>query len=141
MVQLAVLSPSSGLRSLHALDLELAAPGALPLAPRLWRLPRDLDTPPPSVAALLQPLNDSGAAICAAAERALLAALDGSCRTPIAALAEPSNGDMRFRAAIVRSDGSELLSTERTGPVANAAPMGRDAADELRGRAGPGFFR
>ena len=59
MVQLAVLSPSTGLRSLHALDLELAAPGALPLAPRLWRLPRDLDTPPPSVAALLQPLARS----------------------------------------------------------------------------------
>ena len=92
------------------------------------------------LAALLQPLNDPGAAICAVAERTLLAELDGSCRTPIAALAEPSNGDMRFRAAIVRPDGSELLITERTGPVANAAAMGRDAADELRGRAGPGFF-
>ena len=79
-------------------------------------------------------------AICAAAERTLLAELDGSCRTPIAALAEPSNGEMRFRAAIVRPDGSELLETERAGPVTDAAVMGRDAADELRGRAGPGFF-
>ena len=92
------------------------------------------------VAALLKPLNDSDAAICAAAERTLLAELDGSCRTPIAALAEPSNGEMRFRAAIVRPDGSELLETERAGPVTDAAVMGRDAADELRGRAGPGFF-
>ena len=92
------------------------------------------------IKALLQPLNDPDAAICAAAERTLLAELDGSCRTPIAALAEPSNGEMRFRAAIVRPDGSELLETERSGPVSDAAEMGRDAADELRGRAGPGFF-
>ena len=37
---------------------------------------------------LLAPLDDPASAACAAAERAMLAALDGSCRTPIAALAE-----------------------------------------------------
>ena len=93
-----------------------------------------------TTAALLAPLNDASATVQAAGERELLAGLDGSCRTPIAAYGELNGGDLRFRAAIVRPDGSELLETERNGPAAEAAEMGRDAADELRRRAGPGFF-
>jgi hydroxymethylbilane synthase len=92
------------------------------------------------VAALLAPLNDAETADRAAAERTLLAGLDGSCRTPIAALADITGNDMYFRAAIVRPDGSELIETERRGAVADAAAMGDDAADELRGKAGKGFF-
>ena len=93
------------------------------------------------IAALLAPLNDKETADRAAAERSLLAGLDGSCRTPIAALADISGGDMlHLRAAIVRPDGSELIETERRGAVADAAAMGNDAADELRGKAGKGFF-
>lgn len=89
---------------------------------------------------LLGPLNDAVATVQAAGERELLACLDGSCRTPIAAFGELDGDALRFRAAIVRPDGSELLETERNGPSADAAAMGRDAAEELRGRAGPGFF-
>lgn len=92
------------------------------------------------VAALLAPLNDAETTNRAAAERTLLAGLDGSCRTPIAALADITGNDMHFRAAIVRPDGSELIETERRGAVADAAAMGNDAADELRGKAGKGFF-
>src|SRR5438034_1381391 len=40
----------------------------------------------PAVRPLLAPLNDPASAACVAAERAMLAALDGSCRTPIAGL-------------------------------------------------------
>ena len=92
------------------------------------------------VAELLAPLNDTETANRAAAERTLLAGLDGSCRTPIAALADITGKDMHFRAAIVRPDGSELIETERRGAVTNATAMGNDAADELRGKAGKGFF-
>ncbi len=88
----------------------------------------------------LAALDHSETAQRAAAERALLAGLDGSCRTPIAALAEVAGARLTFRAAVVRTDGSELLETERAGPVSDAAAMGADAADELRRRAGPGFF-
>ncbi|MAJ93681.1 MAG: hydroxymethylbilane synthase [Rhodospirillaceae bacterium] len=92
------------------------------------------------IAELLVRLNDADASVQAAGERELLAGLDGSCRTPIAAYGDIDGTDLRFRAAIVRPDGSELLSAERRGPASDAAAMGRDAADELRGRAGPGFF-
>ena len=90
--------------------------------------------------ALLAPIGHAETATRLAAERAFLAALDGSCTTPIAGLAEIADGTMRFRGEIIRPDGSERLATERTGPAADAEAMGRDAADELRRRAGPGFF-
>jgi len=88
----------------------------------------------------LAPLHHTETAHCVAAERALLQALDGSCRTPIAALAELQGGQLTLRAQILREDGSESLETQRQGPVADAAAMGRDAGEELLGRAGPGFF-
>ena len=88
----------------------------------------------------LAPLHHLETAHCVAAERALLAALDGSCRTPIAALAELQGGGLTLRAQILRVDGSEALETSRAGPVGDAAAMGRDAGAELLGRAGPDFF-
>lgn len=73
-------------------------------------------------------------------ERALLAELDGSCRTPIAALAEcRPDGSLWLRAVIAKPDGSALLETERSGT--DGIAMGRDAGDELRRRGGSGFFR
>ena len=92
------------------------------------------------IAALLAGLNDAETADRAAAERSLLAGLDGSCRTPIAALAEIAGDELHLRAAIVRPDGSELIETERRGPPRDAARLGDDAADELRAKAGEGFF-
>jgi hydroxymethylbilane synthase len=89
---------------------------------------------------LLTPVHDDPTAIRLAAERAFLAALDGSCRTPIGGLAEIEDGALWFRGEIIRPDGSERLAAERRGPLADAARMGRDAAEELRARAGPGFF-
>jgi len=88
----------------------------------------------------LRPLNHIDTADCIAAERALLAALDGSCRTPIAALATLDGDALWLRAEILRPDGSEALATERRGARADAAVLGDDAGDELRRRAGPGFF-
>ncbi|MDP6343138.1 MAG: hydroxymethylbilane synthase [Alphaproteobacteria bacterium] len=89
----------------------------------------------------LAPLHHQATAHCVAAERALLAALEGSCRTPIAALARIDDGVLALRAQILRPDGSEMLETERSGAVADAAAMGRDAGEELRRRAGPEFFQ
>ena len=91
-------------------------------------------------AGLIQRLGDDAAAAAAAAERTLLAGLDGSCRTPIAALAQIDGDRLSLRSAIVRPDGSELLETAREGARADAARLGADAAAELRSRATPGFF-
>ncbi len=94
------------------------------------------------VNALLAPLNDRQTMTRVTAERAFLEVLDGSCRTPIGALAEfIDDGTLVFRGLIVRPDGSELLRAERSGAAVAAAAMGRDAGGELRRRAGHGFFQ
>jgi hydroxymethylbilane synthase len=92
------------------------------------------------VRTLLTPLDHAVTAACAAAERALLATLDGSCRTPIAALATIGDGKLHLDAAIIRPDGGALHRTRRDGPVADAAALGRDAGAELKARGGPDFF-
>ncbi len=75
------------------------------------------------------------------AERALLAILDGSCRTPIAALAEHmANGQLRLRALVAKPDGSEIYTTERMGTAHSAAAMGSDAGSELKRRLPLDFF-
>ena len=89
---------------------------------------------------LLRAIDDRDSADAAAAERALLDGLDGSCRTPIAALAVPEREAMSLRAILVRPDGTDLLATERSGSRADAAVMGSDAARELRARATPAHF-
>ena len=75
-----------------------------------------------------------------AAERAFLAALDGSCRTPIAGFGRVANGRLRFRGLILKPDGSEAHEAEREGDSRDAEPLGRAAGEELRRRGGPGFF-
>ncbi len=93
------------------------------------------------MAALLGLINHAPSRDRLTAERAMLEALDGSCRTPIGGLAEiDGEGVLRLRGLVARPDGTELFETSRSGPVADAEAMGRDAGEELRKRAGPGFF-
>lgn len=89
---------------------------------------------------LLAALDDRNARIAATAERAFLAVLDGSCRTPIAGLAEIAGDTLTFRGLIVRPDGSETLAVQRSAPVAEAEALGRALGADLQGRAGAGFF-
>jgi len=99
---------------------------------------RSDDTP---IARLLGPLNHPATEYCIRAERAFLAALDGSCRTPIAALAHISpDGNLHLRGQIVRPDGSQMLEAVRHGALADASRMGFDAGVELRMRGGASFF-
>jgi hydroxymethylbilane synthase len=89
---------------------------------------------------LLSAIDDSAASVALAAERAFLAMLDGSCRTPIAGHARLIDGGLEFRGLIVRPDGSASFAAERRGAAADAAALGSDAGRELKSRAGPDFF-
>jgi hydroxymethylbilane synthase len=92
------------------------------------------------VARLLAAIDHQPSAVAVTAERALLAALDGSCRTPIAGLAVfEATGGLRLRALVALPDGSKLWRAERRGGAADAARMGRDAGQELRRAAGALF--
>lgn len=93
-----------------------------------------------AVLALLAALHCADTGDCVDAERALLAELDGSCRTPIAALAQlDRDGRLAFESLIARPDGSEVMRTRRDGSRGDAKTIGRDAGAELKSRAGEDF--
>jgi len=75
-----------------------------------------------------------------ACERAFLAALDGSCKTPIAGHATIAGNAVQFRGLIARPDGAAAHDISGTGTRKDAATIGTDAGRELKHRAGPGFF-
>ena len=89
--------------------------------------------------ARLAPLNDATSAACVIAERAMLAALDGSCRTPIAGLGEIDGDTLTLRGLLLRPDGSGAIAARRRGRPTDAAALGADLGAELRRRAGPEF--
>lgn len=91
-------------------------------------------------AAMLEAIHDIPTGHRLAAERAFLARLDGSCETPIAGLAELDGGTLRLRGEVLRPDGSQALSDDMTGSIADGPDMGRAMAAKLLDRAGPGFF-
>jgi hydroxymethylbilane synthase len=90
--------------------------------------------------ALIATINDHDTAVALTAERAFLAVLDGSCRTPIGGHASVSGGNIRFRGVIVKPDGSEAFAVAREGRSESAGELGADAGRELRERASADFF-
>ncbi len=86
----------------------------------------------PAIHALLSPLNHLPSFHALMAERAVLAVLDGSCRTPIAAWARIETDTLHLQSAIYAPDGSEMYRAHRQTPLADASIAGRDAGEELR---------
>lgn len=88
----------------------------------------------------LAAINHTTTSVCVSAEHAMLAVLDGSCRTPIAGHAILTGDKLHLRGLIARPDGSEVIFTERRGNAGDAEAMGRDAGQELKRKGGPDFF-
>jgi hydroxymethylbilane synthase len=83
--------------------------------------------------AMLSGIEDPEAKAVATAERALLGALDGSCRTPIGGYARVlPDGRLHLTGLVARADGSFLLKRSVTGAAGDAAALGRALGDELR---------
>ena len=93
----------------------------------------------PVLRELLAPLNDPASAACATAERAMLAALDGSCRTPIAGLATIAEGRLSLDALLLSPDGSAERRGHIAGAVGDAVALGNELGARLRRDAGPQF--
>ena len=88
---------------------------------------------------LLAPLHDAASAACVAAERALLAALDGSCRTPIGGLATLDGDRLHLRAMLLSADGGAERHAEGNGSPSDPEALGREIGSRLRRGAGPEF--
>ena len=68
------------------------------------------------------------------AERAFLAALEGGCQVPVAALAQVNDDEVVLDGLVAAVDGSRLVRGTRRGPAAEAQEVGRRLAEELRKR-------
>ena len=85
---------------------------------------------------LLAPINHEPSAIAVNCERAFLAALDGSCRTPLAGHAVIENGQVKFRGHALTLDGVHCFETTREGAPADAERMGREAGEQVKAEGG-----
>ena len=82
----------------------------------------------------LAPILDAATAHALGAERAFLAVLDGSCRTPIAGHARLVGGRIEFRGMVLRADGSETFEVRAEGAPDDAARLGEAAGRDLLAR-------
>ncbi|MEF2552232.1 hydroxymethylbilane synthase [Aurantimonas sp. A2-1-M11] len=89
---------------------------------------------------LVAAIADPWTTVALTAERAFLAELDGSCRTPIAAHAVLADGTITLHGMILTPDGSQMHETRRTGIATEAQALGRLAGRDVLDAAGPGFF-
>jgi len=90
---------------------------------------------PPDLHDLLGVLDDAPTRLAVIAERTLLATLEAGCSAPVGAYGEPAEGEhvpeLYLRAAVVALDGSASVRLSASGPLAEAARIGRDLAAVL----------
>ena len=85
-----------------------------------------------AVQTALSALNCADTQTCVTAERAVLAALDGSCRTPISAMADLDQmGRLRVKAAVLSTDGQQKFTAEGEGSRDDAAAIGTALGEKL----------
>lgn len=132
----------AGLKRLGKLTVptEILDPAVFPPAPAQGAICIESRIGDARTGALLAAIDDPATHAAVACERGFLAALDGSCRTPIAGHATCRDGRLQFRGLILTPDGSQCHEIETTGPAEDAAALGEAAGRAVRDKAGPGFF-
>jgi hydroxymethylbilane synthase len=89
---------------------------------------------------ILARINHADTFTAIACERAFLAVLDGSCKTPIAGHASLAGDALQFRGLIARPDGKAAHDIACAGSSNDAIKIGAKGGHELKRLAGPGFF-
>lgn len=136
------LLANAGLRRLQLDDIitEMLPLDIFPPAPGQGAICIETRAGDARVEALLAPIGHADTAAALACERAFLAALDGSCRTPIAGLATVDGDRLAFRGMILTPDGRETHEIGGEGATRDAAAIGKRAGEDIRAKAGAGFF-
>lgn len=80
---------------------------------------------------ILATVNDPTTFATASAERAVLRRFGIGCRLPLAALATPNNGDLTIHARVLNHTGRLIFDATTSGPLAEAAALGTQAAQKL----------
>lgn len=89
---------------------------------------------------MLSAIADSQTEAALLCERAFLAALDGDCKTPIAANASIRAGVVYLTGMILTPDGKTSHVVEDSAPTDDAQALGARAGATIRVKAGPAFF-
>jgi hydroxymethylbilane synthase len=89
---------------------------------------------------LIEPLNHLATCAALQCERAFLATLDGSCRTPIAGHAVIDGDDVNLYGLVLKPDGSESHDVVLSGKIGDVLLIGQNAGDQIRREAGAAFF-
>jgi hydroxymethylbilane synthase len=117
-------------RATHVLSLEISLP-----APGQGALGIECRHDDTEVRAALAPLHDPVVALCIAAERGVLLAVEGDCKSPLGAHAQLTVDSLRLRAFVARPDGTELRRGERVArrpeTEAEAHALGLDLGRDL----------
>jgi hydroxymethylbilane synthase len=132
----ATILAAAGLNRLEQPDLGEPLPiGQMLPAPAQGAVGIEMRADHPQIAAIAK-LNDVETFDAVMMERVFLDQLEGSCRTPIAALARWNEMlDLELRGEVLLPDGSEKVTGTRTCDPSDAARAARDLADELMSRA------
>jgi len=88
------------------------------------------------VAAVAGALDDARSRACVEAERALLRALGGGCRVPIAALATVTGDSLHLEGTVVSADGRRQVRGYLDGPVTDAVAVGECLGQQLAAQGG-----
>jgi hydroxymethylbilane synthase len=89
---------------------------------------------------ILSRIDHAKTSIAIACERAFLAVLDGSCKTPIGGYADISGDTLHFRGLLAHPDGEPCIEYEKRGPRADAILIGTEAGRYIRREGPPGLF-
>lgn len=141
-VTAATLLAAAGLRRLGMADrmAEVIDPDILLPAAAQGAIGIEIRANDATTAARVAQLDHQPTHIAIVAERAFLDTLDGSCRTPIAALATFSSGRLAFRGEVLSPDGRLHVAVVRESAAQEAHRMGADAGAEVLARAGSGLL-
>ncbi len=138
----ATLLALAGLKRLGKVDVitDILDPDTFPPAPAQGAICIESRIGDTRLDALLAPINDIRTFDTVSCERAFLAALDGSCRTPIGGYAVCEGDQIRFHGLIITPDGRQQHAVTIDGHRRDAVALGTRAGQDVRARAGAAFF-
>jgi hydroxymethylbilane synthase len=129
----AIILAAAGLRRLDMADeiTELLDADEFPPAPGQGVLGIQIREGDTELHDLLSVLHDPATAAAVHAERSLLAELHGGCSVPVGAHARVRGDDLHLVAQVTSLDGADLVRLERSAPLADAAGLGTQTANDL----------
>lgn len=116
-------------------------PELFPPAPAQGAIGIEIRSDDARTAELIKVLDHPPTTIAVEAERALLAALDGSCRTAIGAVSRLEGDIVHLRGEILSPDGRIVVDGAHRGAASDPGRVGHELGQILRDKAGSDFFK